>query len=309
MPDWSDGCFDPGCARSANPGAQCNCNDFFNARGTRGNNLCSPLQMLSRDGVPVETAEAIYASIKADSESVMRGLRCISKAQNIWDKMTQQLLADAIRLSAVFPLIQSLDLSCCHITDKNIEDLCMWISKGGCPQLKALNLSGMEVGRSGCKILSSFLGHDPAFCNLESLNVGFGKAHGCAAIIYAIKEERGWVMRKQWCQRLQRTLRKILGFRNNVNPIQTSTPNVLPRLKSLVYTIDSYDTLELARQIRLGSLPSLVEVHTLWSFTLDRSLYLASQKLQQSIEARRICNDVMLESISHKEGLIYGNST
>ena len=221
----------------------------------------------------------------------------------------QQLLADAICLSAVFPLIQSLDLSCCHITDKNIEDLCMWISKGGCPQLKALNLSGMEVGRSGCKILSSFLGHDPAFCNLESLNVGFGKAHGCAAIIYAIKEERGWVMRKQWCQRLQRTLRKILGFRNNVNPIQTSTPNVLPRLKSLVYTIDSYDTLELARQIRLGSLPSLVEVHTLWSFTLDRSLYLASQKLQQSIEARRICNDVMLESISHKEGLIYGNST
>ena len=93
MPDWSDGCFDPGCARSANPGAQCNCNDFFNARGTRGNNLCSPLQMLSRDGVPVETAEAIYASMKADSESVMRGLRCISKAQNICNNYWQMPFA------------------------------------------------------------------------------------------------------------------------------------------------------------------------------------------------------------------------
>ena len=49
-------------------------------KGTVRNIICSPLQMLSRDGVPVETAEAIYASMKADSErSVMRRLRCISK--------------------------------------------------------------------------------------------------------------------------------------------------------------------------------------------------------------------------------------
>ena len=80
MPDRSDDCFDPGCARSANPNAQCNCNYLLMHKGTVRNIICSPLQMLSRDGVPVETAEAIYASMKADSErSVMRRLRCISK--------------------------------------------------------------------------------------------------------------------------------------------------------------------------------------------------------------------------------------
>ena len=77
MRDWSDYFVDPSCAQSPNPNAQCNCKDSFNvvtrAQGTGENILCSALQMLSRDGVPVETAEAINAAMKVDSETAMHG--------------------------------------------------------------------------------------------------------------------------------------------------------------------------------------------------------------------------------------------
>ena len=102
-------------------------------------------------------------------------------------KMTPQSLTDAIQTHRVFPFAESLDLSYCNISDKTIYDVCMWISRAGFPRLTDLNLYFNEIGEAGWLVLSSFLRDDSAFQKIVSLNIAFNQAHGCAAIVHAVK--------------------------------------------------------------------------------------------------------------------------
>ena len=195
--------------------------------------------------------------------------------------MTPQSLDDAIRNPAAFLLVESLDL--CGFNDDNIWDVCIWISRGCCPKLIALNLHWNHIGHRGSKKLAFFLRDDPAFRNLESLNLTLNDKGGCAALLYAFKEER-----KPWQQVIQTQVRKLLRF-NDAKPFIPCKPNVLPRLKRLTYAIDKHDTLELERQIRLGAFPSLTQVDIAWPYTLDLDgrLRRSQDKLRQTIAAQR----------------------
>ena len=196
-------------------------------------------------------------------------------------KMTPQSLDDAIRSSAVSPLVESLELR--GFNDDNIWDVCMWISRGSCPKLIALNLHWNHIGHRGSKRLAFFLRDDPAFQNLESLNLALNDKVGCAALLYAFKEER-----VPWQQVIQTQVRRLLRF-NDAKPLKLCKPNVLPRLKRLTYTIDDHDTLELERQIRLGALPALTKLELTWPYTLDFDgrLRRSQDKLQQTVAAHR----------------------
>ena len=194
--------------------------------------------------------------------------------------MIPQSLTSAVQTSRVFPFAESLDLSYCNINDETIWDICMWLSRGACPWLKDLNLFHNEIGKPGWRKLSSFLRDDSAFQKIVSLNLAFNQAHGCAAIVHAV-ERVG--------KPSQRNLYKMFGFCNDAQPLQICKPHALPILERLTFTLDVKFTLQLEHQLRLGALPSLIDVQTPHGYTLDIGGYLfkASNKLQQTIMARR----------------------